>query len=140
LDTAPAKAFESYVDSLQIAGADYRGAMYGSGGQPALIVVQIQGLPDYVRNAPVDTFFDQAASGFTSTSTIGVDASARVVESRSGVQYMCAPTEGSIGLGMPNGGAVCLWNGDDVGIVFTFRTSEPRSAIDDTQVVYQTFH
>jgi hypothetical protein len=140
LDTAPAKAFESYVDSIQIAGADYRGAMYGSGGQPALIVVQIQGLPAYVRDAPIDTFFDQAASGFTAGASVSIDTAARVIENRSDVQYMCAPTQGSMGLGLPSGGSVCLWNGTDVGLVFTFRTSEPTAAIDDAEFAYQAFH
>jgi hypothetical protein len=142
LETAEAETFEQTLSATEFSGITFRGAMYGTNGQPQLIVELFEGVPDYVMDGPLDDFFGGAAGGFANGSGGSVDLSSRMSETRDGVQYVCASFQGGIAPipGAPSGGALCVWSGEDLGLIVSIRSADPRAALDDAQLTHEAVH
>jgi hypothetical protein len=140
LQTAEAQAFEDQAEATEVAGISFRGAMYGTGDTPELIVELIDGVPAEAELASLDEMFDSMAGGFASGSGGAVQLAAKASETQAGVSYVCAPfhaTDPTVGA---IAGSVCLWQGDGYGLIATLRSADARSAIADARLVYDAVH
>jgi hypothetical protein len=139
LDTPEARAFEEQIRSTEFAGITFRGAMYGTAGDPELIVELIDGVPP---DAPggLDAMFDGMAGGFANGSGGAVRLAEQASETHGGVAYRCAPFQASDAAAGRLTGAVCLWQGEGYGLVATLRSDDARGAIADAQQVYEAVH
>lgn len=140
MSTAVAKNFESTVSSTRIGGVRMRGAMYGSGALPQLIVERFDGLPDAYLQGSAGEFFDQAARGFEATSGTTVDTAGMVSQTIDSVAYQCAAVHPSTTSSSSFNGALCMWKGADLGLLVTLRTSDPTAAIGDAASTYTALH
>ena len=140
LHSAIAKDFEHTVSSTQISGVRMRGAMYGSGALPQLIVERFDGVPDAYLQGSLSDFFDQAARGFETTSGTTVDTADTVSQTIDSIAYECAAVQPSATSTTSFNGALCIWKGADLGIVLSIRTTDPTAAIADVQSTYTALH
>jgi len=132
LDTDAARSFEDLVSAIHAGGLSLRGAMYGSGGRPELILERIVGTDEPFQGLPVETVLGQAG-GFGIGTGGQLDEEATVSASRDGTDYACAPVRGT---GIPDTdgtGVLCVFSGRAAGVLFDLRTSVPTDAIDDAE-------
>ncbi len=140
LHSAVATQFESTLASTQIGGVHMRGAMYGNGVLPQLIVERFDGVPDTYLQGSASDFFDQAARGFETTSGTTVDTADMVSQTIDAVVYQCASVHPSTTSTSSFNGALCMWKGADLGLLVTIRTNDPAAAIADVRSTYTALH
>ena len=142
MHTQVAKDFEDAIARAESGGVRMRGAMYGSNSDvPELIVERFDGAPVSSLQDTPDAFFDEVARGFESTSNTTVDTTDKAAQTIDAVYYACASVHpSSTTAGVSTDGALCMWEGEDIGIVVTLRTSDPTSAIADVQATYVAMH
>ena len=115
--------------------------MYGTGETPQLMVERFVGDTQGLTSVPLDPLMAGAASGMSGSGAGTVDQGAVVRDTRDGVGYQCVPirfTGPAAALG--DGGSMCAWSGEDVGLVFSLRASDPSLAVEDAVAVYSALH
>jgi hypothetical protein len=140
MQTAEARAFEEQAEATEVAGISFRGAMYGDGATPELIVELIDGVPAEAELGSLDDMFDSMAAGFASGSGGTVQLTAKASQTMAGVSYVCAPFHASDPTVGDLAGSVCLWQGDGYGLIATLRSADAHAAIADAQLVYDAVH
>jgi hypothetical protein len=138
LRTESARSFEHLIASFDIGGLSLRGAMYGSGDQPQLVLERFVGSDDPFQGVPIETVLGQADAGLGGSfgGSGDLDTAATVSETRDGVEYACAPFHGSSFPGAGDVSVICIFSGHASGVVFDLRTAEVSTALDDAEAAY----
>jgi hypothetical protein len=129
-----ADEFDRVLRSPTMAGAQLRGAIYGTSAEPLLIVFVVE--EDELPSLSLEATFRAAVIGFEDSAggTTVVDEDALVQETAGSTDLMCAPMQWSTPVAPP-GGAFCMWEGETTGMVISLRSSDPSAALNDTQAV-----
>jgi hypothetical protein len=138
LETDQARSFEDLLSGFTEGGISLRGAMYGSGDQPELILERFVGTDDPFQGIPIETVLGQAGSAFGEGLGSGgeIDVETALSQTREGVDYACAPYRGSAP-GAGQASIICVFSGDVSGLVVDLRTTYVTNGMDDAQAAYR---
>jgi hypothetical protein len=128
--SSQAQQIENEAQQQSFAGMTITVAVYGSDTSPSHIAMLFHNVPDSIKGQSLAPFLDQLASGFSGSGAGSVDTSQALSQSIGGVEYLCLPMSVS-----GQGGAMCVFNGDQLGAVLTLTTSDPHSALTLAQQV-----
>jgi hypothetical protein len=117
---------EKALGDYEMQGMTVDVALYGPEQEPSGMIMIIKGAPDALRNMSRDEFFDTFstgfASGFAGASGQQVDFTNGLKETRGSADYLCAASSATAG-GTASG-AVCVFRGEVLGVLFTSSTSD----------------
>lgn len=134
------RAIEEALAHTEVAGVTFQVAMYGNAETPTLILERFNGVPDVYVNATSEQIFDDSVRGFEATSYATADAEGKVTRTIDAVSYTCASIRPESASQPTLTGSLCVWKGDDLGILVTLRTTDPTAAIDDVHSAYESLH